>query len=382
MNPLRIAIDGMLLGRRFSGVERAIVNLARALAAVGAEDYTLCVPRRCPYPDIQGPRFRTVRVGAWTHFRPLRILWEQLAAPAVLRRGRFDLLHAPGYVAPLIARTPVVLTVYDLIALLFPQWCKPANRWHYGVMLPASVRKASAIIVPSECTRADLERRLPCSRGKIVVIPLGVADEFFVPVSAEAAGAVRARYGLPTRFILFVGKTEPKKNLPRLIDAYHGLLRQGRTRLPLVIAGERTAAWPSLWRQVRARGLADHVRFTDYVPQEDLRGLYASAALFVFPSLYEGFGLPPLEAMACGVPVVASDRGALPETVGSAALTADPEDAGGLAETMERALTDVRLRKRLTAEGKARAARFSWSTAARRTEEVYRQVLTAAGGTP
>lgn len=370
---MRVALNGLLLSRSFSGVETAILNLARALATHGTGSYTLYVPGRFPLPSIDGPRFSTQRTRVPAHYRPVRIVWEQLVLPHLLSRGGFDLLHAPGYLTPLLTRVPTVITVYDTIALQFPGWCKPTNRLNYGLMLPRAIRKAAGIIVPSEATRRDVVACFPGAAAKTHTIPLAPGTEFGRPEDPAQREAVRRRYRLPEKYILFVGNVEPKKNLGRLVEAY-GLLRKRGTGHTLVIAGN--AAWgrADLLRRVGELGLQESVLFTGIVRPQDLPSVYTLADLFVFPSLYEGFGLPPLEAMVSGVPVVASNRASLPEVTGDAAILVDPLRVEAMADAIEEALTDEKLRLRLVAKGKERAQMFTWAETARATEAFYRQV--------
>jgi len=370
---VRIAYNGALLSRHFSGVEVAIVSLVRALAEFGRHDYTLFVPPRfsAALPDRDRLIVRSTRLP--TNMRPFRILWEQAVFPRIAARGKFDVIHAPGYIAPLKAKSPVVLTVYDLIALKFPEWCHAANRLHYGVMLPRSIQRADAIIVPSEATRRDIVERFPEAEARITVVPLGLGAEFRPVTDEGIRGDVRARLGLPDRYILFVGNTEPKKNLVRLLDACH-LLRQSHAAVPhLAIAGCDAWGHDEVVDRIRELGLGEDVCVLGFVPQEDLPTLYSMAEIFAFPSLYEGFGLPPLEAMACDTPVLTSDRGSLPEVVGDAALVVDPEDPSSIAVGLRQLLEDAALRDTLIARGRERVRRYTWRQAAEATEKVYAQ---------
>jgi glycosyltransferase involved in cell wall biosynthesis len=226
----------------------------------------------------------------------------------------------------------------------------------------------------SEATKADLVEILRVPPSKVVVIHEAVGPEFARPQSPEAVDAVVRRYGLRRPYCLFVGNLEPRKNLPRLIEAFAEVRRragaEGRSA-QLVLAGTRAWLHGGIFRAVEAHGLADAVAFTDYVPRGDLPALYAGATCFVFPSLYEGFGLPVLEAMAAGAPVVAARAGSIPEVAGDAALLVDARVPDEIAAAIEAVLTDGALRARLVARGRARAAQFEWNTVARRTLAVY-----------
>ncbi len=307
-----------------------------------------------------------------------------------------DLFHATEHLLPRLSAIRTVFTLHDLIFLFHPETHKPMNRWFLTLMMPRFLRAADAIIAVSECTKRDAVRCYGIPEEKITVIYEGVNPRFR-PADPEAIAAVRQKYGLPERFILYVGTIEPRKNLTALLEAYTALmerpapcalrpatcdlrpatcdLRPATCDLRLMIVGKKGWLYEGFFRKLRELGLEDRVIFTGYVPDEDLPALYSAADLFVFPSLYEGFGLPVLEAMACGVPVVCSSTSSLPEVAGDAALLVPPTDVRALTEAMERALTDERLRARMRARGLERARRFSWERAAQGTLITYRKVL-------
>ncbi|MCS7287390.1 MAG: glycosyltransferase family 1 protein [Anaerolineae bacterium] len=283
-----------------------------------------------------------------------------------------DLFHATEHLLPRFSRIKTVFTLHDLIFLFHPETHKPMNRWFLTLMMPRFLRAADAVITVSECTKKDAMRFYNIPEEKITVIYEGVSPRFH-PVSSEIVGAVRLKYGLPERFILYVGTIEPRKNLIALLEALHYLLTT--YHLQLVIVGKKGWLYEGFFRRLRELGLEERVHFTGYVPDEDLPALYSAADLFVFPSLYEGFGLPVLEAMACGVPVICSNTSSLPEVAGDAALLVDPTDVQALAKAIERALTDETLRAMLRAKGLERARMFTWEKTAQKTLEVYRRVL-------
>ena len=374
---MHIAIDGMLVQQCFSGVENAIFNLARALAKHGSEAYTLLLPVHARQNDLTTGRFATRRCGLPGRTRAGRILWEQLRLPALLAKEGFDLLHAPGYLMPLRTPCPVVISVYDIIALLFPDLCKTLNVVNFRLNLPLSIRRADAIIVPSASTRNDLTARWPAVAEKIYDIPLAVSGQFRPCIDEACNTEVRRKYRLPDRFVLFIGQQEPKKNIPKLLEAYHELRRNTDVQTALVIAGGRGWGCAEIDRTVERLGLADRTVFPGFVDEQDLPVLYSLADVFAFPSLYEGFGLPPLEAMACGTPVVTSNRGSLPEVVGDAAVIVDPDDSRQIAQGLHDVLTDPQRQQAMSEAGRERARLFTWQKVAQATEDLYRDV--AAG---
>ncbi|MEJ5198743.1 MAG: glycosyltransferase family 1 protein, partial [Anaerolineae bacterium] len=300
----------------------------------------------------------------------------------------------PYYLMPYRPGVTTVLTVYDLIPLLFPEHSTPRARLLFRWTTALALRAAKVVIAISEATRADFLARFRLAAERIVAIPLA-ADPIFRPQPADAIAAVRARYGLPERYILYLGSNKPHKNLLRLIEAWR--LAITSFQLPassLIIAGAWDARYPEPRARAEALGVGDRVRFLGPVAGADLPALYAGAALFVFPSLYEGFGLPVLEAMACGAPVVCSNVASLREVTSppgplsyeergseeaSAALLVDPLDVGALADAIRRVLADPALADELRARGLAQAARFSWARTAQETLAVYRRALQAGG---
>lgn len=301
-----------------------------------------------------------------------RLRWQQFELPRRAQAAKADLLHVPGFDAPLWKPCTVVLTVHDLIGLLFPANLPPISRFYWAWWLPRTIHWADWIIADSEHTRRDLIRLLGIPAERIEVIYLGV-DEAFQPLETQARlEAVRHKYSLPLNIILYVGTLEPRKGLETLIAAYGALAAD----IPhdLVIAGKKGWYTAPLFLQVEDLGLDPRVHFTDYVADEDLPSLYNLAELFVYPSRYEGFGLPPLEAMACGTPVVCSNAASLPEIIGDAALSVPPDDAEALAAAIRRVLADKALRAKMRASGLERARSFTWEKTARRTAEIYERV--------
>jgi glycosyltransferase involved in cell wall biosynthesis len=359
-------------GYRNAGVGRYIYYLLQALAERGDRDgtrYTVfCHDAPRPGDPARGPLTRFVTSRLDTIEPKKRIPYEQAVLPWLLP-GRVDLLHAPVNVVPLLAAVPAVVTVHDLAFMAMPERFLPAKRRYLETFTRLTMRKARHVIADSAHTRADLITLLGVPPERVTAVPLGVNRDFHPP-DEEARTLFRARENLPGRYLLYLGTLEPRKNLVALVRAYARLRKRG-LEWPLVLAGGKGWLYEDIFRAVEEEGLAEHVRFPGYVRYEDQPLWYGCATLFVYPSTYEGFGLPVLEAMACGAPVVASNASSLPEAAGDAALLVDPHDEEALAAAVERLAGDGALRADLAARGLARAALFPWSRTAAETVRVY-----------
>jgi glycosyltransferase involved in cell wall biosynthesis len=375
---IHVGVNAHLLslaeGYRSAGINWYIYNLLEHLPEVDSGfDYSVFLSEK-RYVAEPGIHLRISRLP--THRPPLRILWEQLAQPWVMRDAGVDLIHGPAFVGPQASKRPYVVTVHDLSFLLYPRGFRALNRTYLRVFTQLSVRRAQRVIAVSESTKRDLVRCYGIPPGKVDVVYNG-KDATFQQLPASEVSGFRAEQGLPEQFILFVGTLEPRKNVARLIEAY---ARLPGTRPPLMLIGGRGWLYDDIFARVEALNLSNEVRFVGYVPAKDLPQWYNAASLFVYPSLYEGFGLPPLEAMACGAPVVTSTASSLPEVVGDAGLLVDPTNTEELAEAMGQVLADAGLREKLRGAGLARAHKFSWRTTAQRTVSTYRQALAIEGG--
>jgi glycosyltransferase involved in cell wall biosynthesis len=354
---------------RSAGINWYIYNLLRHLPEAASEiEYTVFLNER-RYRGAPGIRLCVSRLPA---DRPaVRILWEQVLQPGALRRAKVDLLHHPAFVGPLASACPFVITVHDLSYLFFPQGFRTLNRSYLQTFTRLSVHRARRVIAVSESTKRDLVQQYGLSPGKVDVVYNGV-DTGYRPLPANEVAAFRSREGLPERFILFVGTLEPRKNVVRLVEAY---ARLPRGRPPLMFVGGKGWLYDEIFARVEALGLSGEVRFVGYVPAEVLPWWYNAADLFVYPSLYEGFGLPPLEAMACGTAVISSTASSLPEVVGQAGLLIDPTHTEALATAMEQVLADREMQEHMESAGLAQAQKFSWEQTARQTVESYRRAL-------
>ncbi len=307
----------------------------------------------------------------------MRIAWEQAAGPLAAARERLDLLHGPVNVLPLLAPCPGVVTVHDLAFLAHAEAFHPAKRRYLTLATALSARRAARVIAVSAATRDELVRRLGVPARKVTVVH-NAADPAFRPLPAAEVARFRAAQGLSARVVLAVGTLEPRKNLTGLLDAFARLAPA--TDAELVVVGGKGWLYDAVFGRLERLGLAGRVRFAGYVPDDQLPLWYNVAEVFVYPSRYEGFGLPPLEALACGTPVVTSDTSSLPEVVGDAALLVDPDDPAALAAALSRLLADPALRAALRERGIRRAADFSWSRTAAATRAVYDAVLAERGG--
>jgi glycosyltransferase involved in cell wall biosynthesis len=376
---MRIGIDVHTVTDLMQGTRTYTLNLVRHLLAADAVDeFTLYVtgdPRR-----VAGvPAGRNVRV---RRVRPAnRLLRIPFAFPVRLARDGIDVFHCQ-YMGPPIAATPYVVAIHDIIHEYMPELYPKALCRMMRLAYPLSARRASRVLTISENSKRDIVRYYGIPEERVIVTPCA-ADERFRPVAdAAALGEVQRRHGIPAAYILFVGRLEPRKNLLRLVEAYARLRRGGQVAHALVIAGMEYYRHEQLYRRVAELDVAGDVFFTGGVPDDDLPALYSGAALFVYPTLAEGFGLPPLEAMACGTPVVTSNCSALPEVCGDAALLVDPTRTEEIAAAIAAVLGDGARRATMRERGLARARQFSWAAAAAKTLEVFRAVHGERGGRP
>jgi len=360
-----------------AGLGRYAESLARHLIAGdgGGQDYALFYNRDRTVRSLAGledvPAL-TVRAG----YKPWRmaVLLGQWAGAGFNRLvPGAALFHATEHLLMPLRGVPTVLTVHDLIFRRFPQYHKRLNYWYLDLAMPLYVRRADAIITISECSRRDLIAAYGVPPEKVRVIYEAAAPQFAPPAADEVA-RVRAQYGLPERFLLTVGTIEPRKNLSRLLEAFEILARQGEVEA-WVIVGRPGWLYDDFFARLEASSCRDQVILTGFVPDEDLPAVNAAATVAVLPSLYEGFGLPVLEAMACGTPVVCSNVSSLPELGGDAARYFDPADVEAMVAALEKVLADGALRDEMRRRGLEQAARFSWKRTARETRALYERLI-------
>jgi glycosyltransferase involved in cell wall biosynthesis len=369
--PVRIAIDARKL--RDYGIGTYVRNLLRHLSRIDqTTEYVLfCRGADCDAVEQLGENFRAVPESA----RPYSIR-EQLRIPLDLRREGIDLFHAPHYVLPPLIPCKSVVTIHDCIHLRFPQYLP--NRLAYAYArssLWIATHRSNRVLTVSEASKRDILRYFSIPENKIDVIYNAIDERYGEAPSPDEVLRVRERYQLNDPFVLYAGNIKPHKNLERLIEAFNTLRRSGLDTVKLVIIGDEISKYAALRRAVHKYKLHKHVRFFGFVPDKTLAVLYRLAGVFVFPSLYEGFGLPPLEAMASGTPVITSNVSSLPEVVGDAALLIDPYEPDAIADAMRRVLTEPALREDLRQRGLQRVKEFSWDRSVRRVHEIYQEVL-------
>lgn len=370
---MRVAIDGRYIQDHFPGIGRYTFNLVRALAAQGEGGDWLVITN----PRLTNTRYDLSTLAAHPAVRlvpcdiPTFSVGEQTALPRLAARVGAALLHSPYYVKPYRLPLPSVLTYYDVIGLIYPNALPSARaRVLFRVLSRLALASADRVILLSRSSQRDVMRYFSVAEAKTAVV-YPAADPQFCPQPDSAVARVRRRYGLDSPYVLHVGINKPHKNVETLVEAW----ARARPRATLVFAGPDDPRYPQARQRVAALGLGDRVRFFGDVPEADLPALYAGAAVFAFPSLYEGFGLPVLEAMACGAPVVSSDAASLPEVVGDAGPLLSPTDVEAWAETLARLLTNPTTLDAMRARSLARAAEFSWDRAACETAAVYREVI-------
>jgi len=371
---VHIGLDVSSMPRERVGAGYYMHNLVAALAGVDVANQYHLLARRSLLPDLPAGGGNLRVDGLAPESRALRLLWEQTALPVLLARHRIDLLHSMHYTIPVAVRTKRVVTFHDMTFFLYPGVHTAQKRLFFGAMMRLSARLADAVIAVSESTRQDILRILGVDPAKVFAVPSGVSPAFRPAAEPSLVERVRGSYHLPDRIVLYVGVLEPRKNLPALVRAFKGLVDRGLPHA-LVLVGRKGWMYGDLFRTVEELGLSGRVIFTGYVPEGDLPLLYNAADLFVYPSIYEGFGLPVLEAMASGVPVVTSNVSSMPEVAGDAAVVVDPRDVEGLEGAMHRILTDGALREDLAHRGVERAGLFSWERTARGTLAVYERVM-------
>jgi len=377
---MTIYIDVSAAVHQHAGIARYAESLARALLTGHGDTHQFGLfyngaPRTPRLADLQGIPTQTIRAG----YKPWRTaVWLGQVLGIGFNRllPGAELFHATEHLLMPLRGIPTVLTVHDLVFHLFPAYHKRLNYWYLNAAMPLFVRRADALIAISESSKNDLMRLYGVPADKITVV-YEAASPAFRPASLEKVAEVKTRYGLPERYLLALGTIEPRKNLIRLVSALR-TLRQTDPDLALVIVGSAGWLYQDFFQLLEKLDDPRAVLLSGFVPDSDLPAVISGATAYVLASLYEGFGLPILEAMACGTPVVCSNTSSMPELGGTAARYFDPQDTQGMAQAIAAVLHGGELREEMRRRGLAQAARFSWERAARETIAVYDQLLRGA----
>jgi len=367
---VRIGIDARKL--HDFGIGTFIRNLLRQLARLDSqtEFVIFCKPEDRDALAVIGENFRPVAETSGNYS-----ISEQLMIPWALKREGVTLFHAPHYVLPPLVQCRSVVTIHDCIHLMFPQYLPQRGAFTYAKWsIRQAARRSTRIMTVSESSKHDILRFVDTEPDKIDVIYNAYDERFAIEPREDDVVRVRERYQLHDEFVLYAGNVKPHKNLERLIDAFHIVRNRGLDHLKLVLIGDDMSKYSALRRAVHRHQLHKYVRFLGYLPEETLAVMYRLAGVFVFPSLYEGFGLPPLEAMASGTPVVTSNVSSLPEVAGDAAVLVDPYHPQAIADGIYSVLTDEKLRRGMVHKGIARAGMFSWEQSVRRIRAIYGEV--------
>ena len=374
IRPLRVGLDGYPLSEPRTGVGHYTLELARALALNFPKDqFELVSPKPFAGSVVEENELSNLTF-VKARSSSIRGHWWSVGLPLYARRASFDLFHGTNFELPLWQHRRSVLTVHDLSTLLYPELHRQPLVRRARVRLPLAVKMATAIVTPTETVKRELCQHLKVKPEKVIAIH-EAPRTVFRSVPDTESGAIRNRLGVEDDFLLFVGTLEPRKNLLTLLKALAQIVRDTSLRPQLVIAGGEGWLMSETESIVKSSGISERLLFTGYLQDEGLRALYSSCKAFIYPSIYEGFGLPPLEAMACGAPVIASRIAALQEVLGDAAILIDPLDNDSLA----RAIVDLFERdqrcQEMRSAGLEHAARFSWDQTARLTHEVYERVV-------
>jgi len=369
---MRIAINSLAMKSEFYGGGRYIKNLIRSLSNLDKANEYIIYASQSGYDEFGGLG-ENFQYEFAPGSRPLRLAWEQTFLPWDLKRKKVDLFHGPAFITPLWKSCCYVVTIFDLAYFLTPETDTLAKRVYFRTLMPRVAKKADSVIAISQNTKADICELLGVPKSKVAVTYLAADESFYPRTDSLEFRRVQQKYRLGNRYLLFVGLIEPRKNLKLLVEAFVRILGN-HPEIKLIIGGDLAWGYDDLLGLVRHNHIQERVLFIGRIAPEDLPAVYSHAEAFVYPALLGGFGLPVLEAMACGTPVITARNSSFPEIVGDAGILVDTQRADELEEALSLVLTDKELRGRMKEKGLDRSRLFSWEKTARETLEVYRQI--------
>jgi len=369
---MRIGIDMSSLSDDKTGVGYYAVNLVKAIGKADSSNmYFLYIREKyfqC-FSDLGSNFTRKIIPDSRRYNLPK----TQISLAYSIWKDKLDLFYSPAFFIPFICLCRSVITIHDLTHVVFPEKQMKKHLFVFNSLLPYSIKRSSRIVADSMNTKKDIIRVFKVPEEKIRVVYAAAGDSFRPIKDEKAIARIKQKYGISSDYILFVGTIEPRKNIISLIQAYSLLKKNKPVDYKLVIVGKKGWMYSEVFNTVKELNLSEEIIFTYYTPEEDMVGLYNGAKVFVYPSLYEGFGLPPLEAMACGVPVITSNVSSLPEVVGDAAIMVNPADINQLAESISRVINDEELRRKMIERGLERARMFSWGKTAKEIIECFKE---------
>jgi len=377
---MKISIDLTSIPNQKTGVGKYAMALIKALGKFDNENYYWIFVKRNQAEDFNPKKknFHIVLCSNILQSKILRILWEQFILPLYIKRLKIDLLHSIHYTIPLFAGCKVVVTFHDMTFFLFPEKHIFIKRLFFKLFIYISSWRANRLIAVSESTKRDIIKFLNVNNNKIDVVYEAIDPKYYILKNESMTLWIRNKYSILNKFILYVGTLEPRKNIIRLIQAYHNLLTKKLINHQLVIVGKKGWHYQEIFNMVNKLGLNEgrqKIIFTGYVPEEELPFLYNAADVFIYPSLYEGFGIPPLEALACGVPVISSNISSLPEVVGDAGILIDPYNVQEISQAMFEMSKNQKKRAQFKIKGLKRAQEFSSEKLANETIKVYEKTM-------
>jgi len=374
---MKIAIDLTIIPDQKTGVGQYAKRLIEAMSAFDKKNQYLIFVKKNQVSDFDPKKenFRIFPCSAWLRFKILRILWEQFILPVRLEHEKTDILHSLHYTTPLFGNFRRLVTFHDMTFFLFPEKHTLAKKVYFKFFIPRSAAISDRLIAVSQNTKNDIQKIIGIPFDKIDVVYETANPIFSFKKDDLTAQAIKTRYGIKNKFILSVGTLEPRKNIAGLINAYHDLVLHKGIDCQLVIVGKKGWLYQDMFQAVKDMGLQKNIVFTDYVPDEDLVVLYNAAEIFVYPSLYEGFGIPPLEALTCGVPTITSNISSMPEVVGDGAVLIDPADSAELSRAIYELLVNEKFRAEIIKKGLMRSKIFCNEKLAQDMTAVYLRTM-------